>query len=121
MKIEELEDYTELPLYPDLLPDPRFSRCIVARLDTGKIVGWCFVQTLVCIEPIYVHSEFRGTRIAHDMFNKAKEGLQKGGLFDEFYCHTSLPEVVNYLERLGLQDRGEKVLVGKVNPNGVIS
>lgn len=107
--IEELHNYEELrSIIPeDYLPPEELSRCFVARHPDGRILGYCFIQTIVCIEPLWVDDDVRGSGLAVRLFNAAANALLEGTA-REFICHASTPEVANYLERIGMEETGQR-------------
>ena len=119
-RYEELEDYAELDglLSADEIPIPGLSRCFVHRDDTGTIDGYCFIQTIVVVEPIWVAPSQRGKMIAPRLFNQAVEALAAdgNGTARHFVVHAVNPEIENYMRRLGAKDAG-RTFVMEV-PNG---
>ena len=106
--IEELEDYADLAglIDPKFLPDQEASRCFVYRGDTGAIEGYCFVQPIVVIEPIWVAEKHRRKGIAPRLFGEAVDALKQGNA-KGFYCRAEREEVESYLRRLGLKYAGK--------------
>lgn len=106
---EELHDYTELEgmLDPKYIPHPDVSRCIVHRGEDGKIDGYCFVQGIIVIEPIWVAPNLRGRTIAPQLFGKAVDLLKREGETRGFYCRSKTDEVASYLKRLGMREAGQ--------------
>ena len=107
--IEELENYGELVGLLQDIPDPRYSRCFVWRETDGSIGGYCFLQTIAVIEPVWVHPKHRGRGVSRKLFNQAVLGLGEGES-KGFYCHASSPEVEDYLKRLGMKESGKAFL-----------
>jgi GNAT superfamily N-acetyltransferase len=107
-RIEELEDYSELKdlVDPAFLPLPEVSRCFVYRGEDGAIEGYCFVQPIVVVEPIWVAEKHRRRGVAPRLFGEAVEALQKGEARG-FYCRAERTEIADYLKRVGMKPAGE--------------
>lgn len=107
-RIEELETYEELiGLVPaDELPaDPRISRCFVWRDEQGQIGGYCFIQTVVVIEPLWVKPDLRRKGVAPKLYDQAIRALGEGTV-GAWISHATSPEVEGYLRRLGMKEIG---------------
>ena len=114
-RIEELEDYAELDGLLDdaLIPPPELSRCFVHRDDDGHIDGYCFIQTVVVVEPIWVAENKRGTGVGPRLFGEAITALKAQGSAKHYICHALSKDVEGYLKRLGLKEVGT-TFVGEV-------
>jgi GNAT superfamily N-acetyltransferase len=110
-QIEELDDYAELEglIDPEMLPTPELSRCFVHRGEDGRIDGYCFIQPICVIEPIWVAPEQRRRGVAPKLFGEAIDALKRDGdgSARAFYCRSVTPEVEDYLRRLGMQEAGK--------------
>lgn len=106
---EELHDYSELEglIDPKYLPFPDVSRCLIHRGDDGKIDGYCFIQGIIVIEPIWVAPEKRGHTIAPRLFGRCVDLLKREGTANGFYCRAKTDEVAGYLKRLGMREAGQ--------------
>jgi GNAT superfamily N-acetyltransferase len=108
-QIEELEDYAELDglIDPKWLPSPDVSRCFVYRGEDGQVEGYCFIQPIVVIEPIWVAEKHRRRGIAPRLFGEAVDALKLEGSARGFYCRAERPEIESYLRRVGMKDAGK--------------
>jgi len=107
-QVEELEDYAELTglVEPRFMPSPDVSRCFVYRGEEGRIEGYCFVQPIVVIEPIWVAEKHRGRGVAPRLFGEAVEALRRDGEARGFYARAERPEIADYLKRVGMKPAG---------------
>jgi len=107
-QVEELEDYGELVgLVEDkFMPSPEVSRCFVYRGEDGSIEGYCFVQPVIVIEPIWVAEKHRRKGVAPRLFGEAVEALNRDGEARGFYCRAERPEIADYLKRVGMKEAG---------------
>lgn len=108
-RVEELEDYSELDglVAPEHMPSAEVSRCFVYRGEDGAIEGYCFVQPVIVVEPIWVAEKHRRRGIAPKLFGEAVDALFKDGEARGFYCRAERPEIADYLKRVGMKPAGE--------------
>src|SRR5262245_36061388 len=108
-QVEELTDYRELEglIDPKFLPHPDVSRCFVYRGEDGAIEGYCFMQPVAVVEPIWVAEKHRRKGIAPRLFGQVVDTLKNEGSTRGFYCRAERPEIESYLRRLGMKEVGK--------------
>lgn len=111
------EEYHKLDGHEDLtatgVPSPDVSRIMVAERHDGTIVGYIMAVTVVHMEPIWVHPDYRGTMVPVRLWRKLVDAL----LTPVMYCFSDTSTIAGYLTRLGLRELPYKVHL--YDPNNI--
>lgn len=78
-------------------------RIVVAERPDGEIVGFQFIVTVVHVEPIWVHPDYRGTPVAVRLFKMGCKLLDAIRV-SVAYCFSERSIISDYLIRLGLKE-----------------
>lgn len=101
------EEYAKLEGHPALkgvgVPSPDVARVVIAEDHNGEIVGFQMLVTVVHLEPIWVHPDYRGSMVPVRLWKTATRLLDALRI-KMAYCFSDRPEIANYLSRLGLRE-----------------
>jgi hypothetical protein len=85
------------------VPSPDAARILIAERVDGTIVGFQMMVTVVHIEPIWVHPDYRGTMVPIRLWKTATR-LVDALRIKMAYCFSDTPIISGYLQRLGLRE-----------------
>lgn len=106
----EPDEFSTLEGHPalnGLLPSPDVARIMVAERADGTIVGFQMAITVVHMEPIWVHPDYRGTMVPIRLWKKLVDALR----LSVFYCFSDNSTIAGYLRRLGLRELSYKTFI----------
>lgn len=109
------EEWPRLLRFPELagvLPDPSIAIAVVAEQD-GEIVGYCFAQPQICVEPIFVEPGDRSGVVAYALWHRTTEILRGQGVVN-YMTHAADEAVAGYLVRLGMKPTGWQAFQGSL-------
>jgi hypothetical protein len=84
------------------VPSPDTARILIAERASGEIVGFQMLVTVVHLEPIWVHPDYRGSMLPVRLW-KAATRLLDALRIPMAFSFSDNPTISGYLSRLGLR------------------
>ena len=85
------------------VPNPDFTKIIIAENEVGEIVGMTCMVQVVHVEPWWVHESYRGGTLVGRMWNKTRVLLDQLRT-DVVFCFSDRSEISDYLARLNFRE-----------------
>ena len=104
------DQYSRLPIEIN----PATSVVVVAEDEqTHEIKGYWAAQSVVHVEPVWLHEDLRSGRDGLKMYAALLAGLHQAGV-KGFYAFADRDEIATYIERLGLKVKPWIIYEGQV-------
>ena len=85
------------------VPSPDVAKIVIAERENGEIIGFQMAVTVVHLEPIWVHPDYRGSMVPMRLWKTATR-LLDALLIKVAFCFSEDSTIANYLSRLGLRE-----------------